>query len=622
MKNPFTFLILLLFPIITFCQETKKVLIIGIDGVRSDALAIANTPNIDNLIANGLFSPDALNDDITISGPGWSAILNAVWSNKHLVTNNDFSGNDYENFPPLTKYIEEFNPDFHTVSICHWGPINDNIVQDHIDFKLNVSSDAELSTQASSYLSLNDPDYMFLHFDEVDGAGYNSGFTPDNPVYINTIEQVDNLIGPILQAIEGRPNYLTEDWLILLTTDHGGIGTSHGGNTIEEQRVFFIASGNNVDQQLILRDSSVVIDSPNNCLGDTLELQFDGENDAVQIADNALFNFGPNQDFTIECRIRTSNAGDVAIVGNKNWDTGLNKGFVFSFKFPSGPEWKVNIGDGTNRADINTGGLVADNEWHTISVSFDRDGMMKMYQDGVFLSETDISFISDINTNQGLFFGTDINGGYDFTGSIAEVRVWNTILENTTINNWHCTTIDSNHPNFSNLNGYWKMNEGNGTQVQDLSANNNPGQINGPEWHSPDFITTYDYAETPRLVDISVTALTHLCIPINESWNLDGQSVIEDCIVSNNENVFLKNNFKVFPNPAKDKVEVQIPSFDSSQNLKLEILDSLGRKIYSQMIKQETSVINISTYPDGVYFFNILGENGKATKKIKISSKN
>ena len=54
---------------------SSHVLVIGIDGVRSDGLTAANTPNLDALISEGVYSPDALNDDITISGPGWSDIL-------------------------------------------------------------------------------------------------------------------------------------------------------------------------------------------------------------------------------------------------------------------------------------------------------------------------------------------------------------------------------------------------------------------------------------------------------------------------------------------------------------------------------------------------------------------
>ena len=53
-KLIFIFLIL---PYIIFCQN-KKVLFIGIDGCRSDALEAANTPNIDQLIENGLYIND------------------------------------------------------------------------------------------------------------------------------------------------------------------------------------------------------------------------------------------------------------------------------------------------------------------------------------------------------------------------------------------------------------------------------------------------------------------------------------------------------------------------------------------------------------------------------------
>ena len=56
-------------------SQDARVLIIGLDGLRSDCLTAANTPALDGLIENGVFSPDALNNDITYSGPGWSAMV-------------------------------------------------------------------------------------------------------------------------------------------------------------------------------------------------------------------------------------------------------------------------------------------------------------------------------------------------------------------------------------------------------------------------------------------------------------------------------------------------------------------------------------------------------------------
>lgn len=617
MKKQLLTLLIFLIPFIAISQTTKKVLIIGIDGCRADAMQLANTPNIDHLIDNGIFSPDALNDDVTISGPGWSAMLCGVWSDKHLVTGNNFSGNDYENYPSLFKYIDDFDSDLHTVSICHWAPINDNIVQDHADFKLNVSSDQEVSDQAVAYLAANDPDLVFLHFDDVDHAGHSHGFSPEVSEYISAIETVDSQLGPILQAIEQRPDYANEDWLILLSSDHGGFGTSHGGTTIDHQNVPFVASGNNIPQALILKDSSVVLDSPVNCLGDSIELQFNGSGDYVQIPADDIFDFGSDRDFTVEFRVRTPISADVAMVGNKDWDTGLNKGFIFSFKYASGPEWKVNIGDGNNRVDINTGGAIADNEWHTIGASFDRDGWIKIYQDGVLMDSADMADIGDITTGEGLVFGTDINGAYDFSGSIAEVRVWDEVLEDQTIADWYCAGLEANHPNYDNLLGYWKMNEGNESlSVFDYSSYENDGVLNGPMWYFPDSIIVYDYSETPRITDVPVTALTHLCVPVQESWNLDGKSHVETCLSTGSLDPDSQNNWELFPNPVNDELIVKMKDLNLQIPFQLEVFQNAGNKIYMKNVYSHQISLDLSQFPDGIYFISIGSKQTRFFKKL------
>lgn len=572
-------LLFLLFPFIALSQQNiKKVLIIGIDGCRADALELANTPVIDNLIQNGIYSPDALNDDITVSGPGWSAILCGVWSDKHLSIDNSFNNTDYFNFPPIFKYAEDFDDNLNTVSICNWNPINDNIVQNYADFKLNVSSDYDVSSEASTYITNNDPDLIFLHFDDVDHAGHNYGFSPNITEYITSIEAVDDLLDPVMQAIYQRPNYLNEDWIILVTSDHGGVGTSHGGTSIEHENVVVIVSGDNIQQLVIEKDSSLILDSVYNCLSDSVELKFDGIDDYVQISTASQFDFGVNQDFTIECRIRTSTSGDVAIVGNKDWNSGNNKGFVFSFKYPSGPEWKINIGDGVNRADINTGGLIANNQWHTLSVSFDRDGFMKMYEDGLLIDSADISYVGDITTNSGLFCGMDIYQNYPFSGSVSQLRVWDTILNSNDIQSWYCNDLNSTHPSYNNLIGYWHMNEGGNTVLlNDLSINNNNAIVNGASWYNYDSLWVYDYSNTPRIVDVPVTALNHLCIPINSSWLLDGVSLTPNCLLNNFEDI----NFNSIP---------------------LKIMDFLGREV------------DVGKDVPLIYFYN----NGVVKKKLII----
>ena len=101
---------LILFSCISACAEstreqvgpdlqTPKVLVIGIDGIRPDVLMHVNTPNIDELAAEGFLSNHARTGYPSVSGPGWSSMLNGVWPDKHGVTDNSFEGERYNDFP-------------------------------------------------------------------------------------------------------------------------------------------------------------------------------------------------------------------------------------------------------------------------------------------------------------------------------------------------------------------------------------------------------------------------------------------------------------------------------------------------------------------------------------------
>ena len=89
-------------------------------------------------------------------------------------------------------------------------------------------------------------DVMTVYFDAVDLQGHSNGFSPNNPSYITAIQTVDAQVGVVINALKSRPNYANEDWLILVTTDHGGTGTGHGGNSNEERHIWWVASGNNI----------------------------------------------------------------------------------------------------------------------------------------------------------------------------------------------------------------------------------------------------------------------------------------------------------------------------------------------------------------------------------------
>ncbi|WP_339729528.1 LamG-like jellyroll fold domain-containing protein [uncultured Gimesia sp.] len=117
-------------------RSQKRVLIIGMDGTRPDALAKAKTPTFDRLIREGAFTDEAdilgtrYQKNDTISGPGWSSILTGVWADKHGVHDNKFKGKNYELFPHFFKRLKRQRPDAKTASLVSWGPIHEHILSE------------------------------------------------------------------------------------------------------------------------------------------------------------------------------------------------------------------------------------------------------------------------------------------------------------------------------------------------------------------------------------------------------------------------------------------------------------------------------------------------------------
>lgn len=230
--------------------RTKKVLILGIDGCRPDAIKAANAPNLHKLAADGVFLDQTQTGSDTVSGPGWSSMLTGVWADKHGVHDNSFKGANYDKYPHFFHRLREARPEAYCASIVHWQPIRFMIVRNDANLSRSPGKDDRVEADARQLLAEKDPTVLFLHFDDVDSAGHAKGFHPTAPEYIAAIEKVDGHIGGVLDALRERKTYADEDWLILVSTDHGGKGTGHsGGADVPEIRtIFIIASGAAVDK--------------------------------------------------------------------------------------------------------------------------------------------------------------------------------------------------------------------------------------------------------------------------------------------------------------------------------------------------------------------------------------
>jgi len=240
-------------------EPVKKVLLIGLDGVRVDIMAAVHTPVIDSLAAAGFFSDEAKTRVRTVSGPGWSSMTIGARTDKHLVDGNDFAGNDYATYPEFLTRIERERPELNTFAVSDWPPLGTAdsggpLFSDGIDVKITFDGEADgyryadsLSVEAAvRELRDTDVDAAFVYLGDIDVVAHETNSR--SPQYKAAIEWADTRVGLLLQAVRERPTYGEEDWLILMSTDHGrNDAGGHGGNSPSETTIFFLASGPSVE---------------------------------------------------------------------------------------------------------------------------------------------------------------------------------------------------------------------------------------------------------------------------------------------------------------------------------------------------------------------------------------
>jgi predicted AlkP superfamily pyrophosphatase or phosphodiesterase len=267
-------------PVASPAEPAKKVLFIGIDGARFDAIEKADTPNLHALLKDGIHSPtclilgDRYRKNDTVSGPGWSSILTGVWADKHGVHNNKFEGTKYEEFPHFFARLKHSRPAAKTVSLVTWEPIFSKITS-AADVSVNYEQkehgvldydryDSAATDEAIQQLAENNPDVLFLYIGQVDVAGHAHGFHPSVPQYLEAIARADKLVGRVVAAAKSRKTIADEDWLVIVTSDHGGKGKGHGGGHTDPDILnsFLIVAGPSArrgkfDEQVYLVDAPV-----------------------------------------------------------------------------------------------------------------------------------------------------------------------------------------------------------------------------------------------------------------------------------------------------------------------------------------------------------------------------
>lgn len=175
------------------------------------------------------------------------------------------------------------------------------------------------------------------------------------------------------------------------------------------------------------------------------------------------------QQITVEALIRpNANFGDGNDSGISSW-IGIEGAGLLRFGDAGVPPLQLQFANSSNVT--NSQWTIEKEKWQFITFTYNAsNGQCQFFIDGIQKGETMSSSnrrAIDWNNSSLFFIGKSYSNNRDFSGDIAEVRVWNRILtkEELQAKN-HFYKVD---PESEGLVSYWKMNEGAGDRIHDYA---------------------------------------------------------------------------------------------------------------------------------------------------------
>ena len=247
--------------------KKKKVVFIIADGIPADVLEKIHPPSLAQIEKSDGYKrahvggeKGGYSQTPTISAVGYNSLLTGTWVNKHNVWDNDIKDPNYH-YPTIFRFLKQADTSKKTAVFSTWldnrtklvgeslpqtGNIKvdyhtDGLELDTVNYPHDNQSqyihkiDEKVTDEAAKCIREQAPDLVWLYLEYTDDMGHRHG---DGPEMKEAVGFTDQQVGRIWNAVQYREKQFSEDWLVIVTTDHGRDsinGKGHGGQSARER---------------------------------------------------------------------------------------------------------------------------------------------------------------------------------------------------------------------------------------------------------------------------------------------------------------------------------------------------------------------------------------------------
>ena len=224
----------------------RHVVVISIDGLRPDAIERSGARTLQRLMREGAWSPRARTILPSITLPSHTSMLTGVGPETHGITwNEDRSGRTGPvRVPTVFDLVQGAGGQaaavvgkskFRHLLRARTPEWREAPRGNEIWYASRLAGDVEM------LLWRRRPGLLFVHIPDPDVAGHVFGWM--SAPYRMAVRRADGAVERVVRAAERA---FGDDVVVIVTSDHGGLGRHHGGDTPAERSIPWIAWGRGV----------------------------------------------------------------------------------------------------------------------------------------------------------------------------------------------------------------------------------------------------------------------------------------------------------------------------------------------------------------------------------------